>query len=94
MKPISETPTQPRDYAVLSATYGSLLTAVAIIAHRRRRLDALNAADLAWAGLATFALSQALVHEKIEVWLRAPFLTEEGHDQQDAQHNPKGSGLR
>jgi hypothetical protein len=95
MKPISQTPTRRRDYAALSAAYGTFLTAIAIRAHRSGgRLESPQTAELLWGGLATFALTQALVHDKIEVWLRSPFLTETGSSQQDADHHPRGSGIR
>jgi hypothetical protein len=41
-----------------------------------------------------FALAQTLVHDKIKVWLRSPFLTETGSSQQNAKHHPRGSGIR
>ncbi|HJS96452.1 MAG TPA: DUF1360 domain-containing protein [Solirubrobacteraceae bacterium] len=95
MKPLSQTPTAPWNYGVLSAGYGVLLASAAWTAQRRRRDERPpSVSELAWGGLATFALAQALVHEKVEVWLRAPFLSESGRDQQDAEHEPKGSGLR
>lgn len=95
MKTISETPTNPRDYALLSAAYASALTALAVRQSRRRSGDdALPLSELAWNAAATFALAQALVHEKVETWIRRPFLDEVGEDQQDAQHIPRGRGLR
>jgi hypothetical protein len=95
MKTISRTPTSAKDYAALSATYASGLVALAI--HQRRRRDGGDSpplSDLAWTAAATFALAQALVHEKVETWVRQPFVEEVGDDQQDAQHIPRGEGMR
>lgn len=69
----------------------------ALALHQRRRRgseDPLPLSELAWTAAATFALAQALVHEKVETWLRQPFVEEVGDDQQDAQHIPRGEGLR
>ena len=96
METINKTPTRARDYAVLSGVYGTALAALGW-AHGRdpeRRGNALTATEFLWNGAATFALAQSLVHEKIDVWLRRPFLDEHGENQQDAEHAPRGHGLR
>jgi hypothetical protein len=90
VKPVKETPTEPVDYAVLSATYGALLTTLAYASRRREAsLEPIAPAELAPLGLATFALSKTLVHEKVETWLRAPFVEEHR-----GEKRPRGRGLR
>jgi hypothetical protein len=86
MRTVNETPTEPIDYAALTATYGSLLAAV-LIAARDRGDAPVRGAELPALGLATFALSKLLAKEKIETWVREPFVDEESR-------RPKGRGLR
>jgi hypothetical protein len=62
LKPVSETPTEPSDYAAISLVFGSLLAGLAA--------SSLSAA--------TFSLSRLIVHDKAESWLREPFVAEEG----------------
>jgi hypothetical protein len=90
MDSVEQTPTQPLDYAVLNATYGSLL-ATLVVATRARRLEREPIAPAEWLPLAaaTFALSKVIVDEKVVAWVRAPFLTET-----PAGSQPKGSGIR
>ncbi|HEY2636839.1 MAG TPA: DUF1360 domain-containing protein, partial [Solirubrobacteraceae bacterium] len=92
MEPVEHTPTEPHDYALLTAAYGSLLATVAFAASRRgaAEVDPIAPAELLPLGAATFALSQALVHEKVETWMRRPFVEEEG----TAERRPRGKGLR
>lgn len=86
MKPVSETPTEVADYALLSGTYSSLL-ALSTLAARKR--DPIERAELIPLAAATFALSKLLVHEKVETWLRRPFAEEHGDGTR-----PRGRGLR
>lgn len=86
MKPVSETPTEPADYAALSLTYGALLTGLAASSRNRRPLER---ADLLPLSAATFALSKLVAKEKVETWVRAPFLEETSEGRR-----PKGRGLR
>src|SRR3954470_10135910 len=86
MRPVHETPTRPIDYATLTATYGSLLGTV-LVAARDRGDDPVRAQELPIFGLATFALAKLLAKEKIETWMRDPFVDEE-------TRRPKGRGLR
>ena len=86
MEPISETPTDPADYAVLTVTYGSLLAALAYIQRHRGPIDRAEIVPLA---TATFALSKLIGKEKVESWVRAPFVEETTEGKQ-----PKGDGLR
>ena len=86
MKPVSQTPTEPVDYALLSGTFSTLLALSAVAARGR---DAIPAGEYVPLAAATFALSKLLVHEKVETWVRQPFVeeTEDGR-------KPKGRGLR
>jgi hypothetical protein len=86
VKPISQTPTEPSDYAALTVAYVSLLGGVAATARHRAPL---RHADLVPISAATFALTKLVAKEKVETWVRQPFVEEEPGDQR-----PKGRGLR
>jgi len=86
VKPVAQTPTEAADYAVLSAVYGTLLAG---LAHSARERDGIPHAELLPLSAATFALSKLIVHEKVETWLRAPFV-DEGADGK----RPRGRRLR
>jgi hypothetical protein len=83
---ISRTPTEPRDYAALTGTFAALLGGAAISARGRERIPARELAPLS---AATFALSKLIVHEKVESWMRRPFV-EEGTQ----ERRPRGRRLR
>jgi len=84
--PVTDTPTELHQYAALSATYGTLLAALAYTT-RHRAADAEQ--ELVPLVAATFALSKLIAKEKVETWVRAPFVQEgvEGRP-------PKGTGMR
>lgn len=86
MDPVSVTPTRPVDYALLSGTYGSLLALSSITA---RGNEPIRHADMVPLAAATFALSKLLVHEKVESWIRHPFVEESAEGKR-----PKGAGIR
>ncbi len=86
MKPVSETPTEPSDYAAISFVFGSLLAGLAASSRTR---DPIARADLIPLSAATFSLSRLIVHDKAETWLREPFVTDE-----DGGKRPKGRRLR
>jgi hypothetical protein len=86
LKPVSETPTEPEDYAAISLVFGSLLTALAVGARSR---EPIPRADLIPLSAATFSLSRLIVHDKVETWLREPFVVEEG-----GEKRPRGRRLR
>ena len=86
MRPVSQTPTEVTDYAALSALYGALLGGTAIVARHR---DPIPRDELPALAAATFALSKLIVHEKVEAWLREPFVEERPEGRQ-----PKGRRLR
>lgn len=84
--PVTRTPTEPADYALLSGVYGSLLGAAALSARGRPGIENRELVPLA---AATFALSKLVVHEKVETWVRHPFVEEH-----EDGRRPKGRRLR
>jgi hypothetical protein len=86
MRPVSQTPTEVTDYAALSALYGTLLGTTAAVSRHRRPIPGGEVPVLA---AATFALSKLIVHEKVEAWLREPFVEERPDGRR-----PKGRRLR
>jgi hypothetical protein len=87
MKPVTETPTKPADYAALSAGYGALMGALMLGA--RERAEPVGRDEIPALGLATFALAKLISKEKVESWVREPFVEETPHGRQ-----PKGTRLR
>jgi hypothetical protein len=87
VRPVSQTPTEATDYALLSAAYAALLAGTALSARRR---PAIPAAEIPALAAATFTLSKLVVHEKVESWIRQPFVEEQpGRDRR-----PRGRRLR
>lgn len=86
MDPISETPTRAADYAVLTLSYGALLSGVAYSSRDREAIEGSEVIPLA---AATFALAKLLGKEKVETWVRQPFVEE-----RPGGRRPKGRGLR
>jgi hypothetical protein len=86
VEPVSETPTKALDYAVLSITYGSALAGLAVGSRRRAPIPP---AELIPLSAASFALSKLVVKEKVETWVRQPFVEEHPHGTR-----PKGRRLR
>jgi hypothetical protein len=86
MRPVSQTPTEAGDYAVLSGVYGALLSGTALSARGR---DPIPREELPVIAAATFALSKLIVHEKVETWIRQPFV-----DEHPSGRRPKGRRLR
>jgi len=82
--PVERTPTEPADYAVLSAIYGALLAGTAVSARGRGPIPT---GELPALAAASFALSKLVVHEKVESWVRRPFVDER-------RGKPKGRRLR
>ena len=83
MDPVTETPTEPVDYAALNAVWAAL--AAGVLATTRD--DAPPQSELPVIALATFALTKALSKEKVGTWVRDPLIDEESR-------TPKGSRLR
>ena len=87
MRPVSQTPTEATDYAVLSTAYAALLAGTALSARRRPPISATEVPALA---AATFTLSKLIVHEKVETWLRQPFVEE----LPEGRKRPRGRRMR
>jgi hypothetical protein len=88
MDPVEQTPTEPVDYAAISATYGALLGTLVLAS--RDRGEELRPAEFVPLGIAAFALTKAFSREKVETWVRRPFVEEDGPD----GRRPKGRRLR
>ncbi|HET6505565.1 MAG TPA: DUF1360 domain-containing protein [Baekduia sp.] len=89
MDPVSRTPTKPIDYAALSAGYGAL-TGALVVAARSTRTTPIRPTEMPALGLATFALAKLVAKEKVDAWVREPFLEE----RPDGRRRPKGRRLR
>ncbi len=89
MDPVTQTPTKPVDYAVLSSGYAALAGAV-LLAARDYGDEPVHPAEIVPLGVATFALSKLIAKEKVETWVREPFVEE----LPDGDRRPKGRGLR
>src|SRR5215212_9016549 len=79
-------PPEPSDYAAISLVFGSLLAGLAASSRSR---DPIPRADLVPLSAATFSLSRLIVHDKVESWLREPFVIEDGDEKR-----PKGRRMR
>jgi hypothetical protein len=86
VRPVAQTPTEATDYAGLTTAYGALLGVTAVSARRR---EPVPRGELPVLAAATFALSKLIVHEKIESWIREPFV-----DERNGSRRPKGRRLR
>jgi hypothetical protein len=84
LDPLDRTPTEALDYAALSAVYGALLAGTAVSARGKAPIPS---GELPALAAASFALSKLVVHEKVESWLRRPFVDE-------GARKPKGRRLR
>src|SRR4051794_5436928 len=82
-------PVRPRDYAALSAGWGAALGTV-LVAARDRGEEPVRPAEVVPLGVATFALSKLVAKEKVDRWVREPFVEEHA----DGERRPKGTGLR
>ena len=89
METVDETPTARSDYALLSATYMGLLGGLAASQQRKGRAELIPPGEIVPLVAATFAMSKLVVHEKVETWMRAPFVEEHAEGRR-----PKGRRLR
>jgi hypothetical protein len=89
MRPTSETPTRPANYAALSAGWTALLAAL-LASAPDERAEPLRPGEVVPLGLATFAVSKMVAKEKVDAWMREPFVDERA----DGARTPKGEGLR
>lgn len=88
-----DSPTSPRDYAVLEAVFAVGVVGVVRLARRREAAGqgAIRAAELPVLAVATFALADVVAKEKVSTWIREPFVQESG------DHKPvaaEGTGLQ
>lgn len=88
MEPVEVTPTSHANYALISGAYAAAFGVVARSA-RRRSVD-LDAGDLVTLGVATFTLTRVLTEQKVDSWLRRPFLDESSA----GRRRPRGEGMR
>src|SRR3954466_10702541 len=89
MDSVRDTPTEPVDYAAISAGYGALMAAV-LLAARDQGDDPIHPAEIVPLGVATFALAKLISKEKVDTWVREPFLEE----LPSGERRPKGRRLR
>jgi len=83
------TPARPRDYAALSAGWGAALGTL-LVAARDKGEEPVRPAEILPLGAATFALSKLVAKEKVDAWVREPFVEE----RPDGEHRPRGRGMR
>ena len=81
-------PASSSDYAALSAGWAALLGAV-LVAARDKGEEPVGPAEVLPLGLATFALAKLVAKEKVDAWVREPFVEERAGGRE-----PKGEGLR
>jgi hypothetical protein len=84
----TDKPVRTTDYAALSAGWGTLLGAV-LVAARDKGEEPVRPAEVLPLGLATFAMAKLVAKEKVDAWMREPFLEE----RPDGRH-PRGTGVR
>jgi hypothetical protein len=82
-------PARPRDYATLSAGWGAALGTL-LIAARDKGEEPVRPAEIIPLGVATFALSKLVAKEKVDAWVREPFVEE----RPDGERRPRGRGMR
>jgi hypothetical protein len=85
---IDDRPTKPTDYAALSAGWGALMGAL-LVAARDKGEEPVRAGETLPLGLATFALAKMVSKEKVDAWVREPFVEETPDGRR-----PKGDGMR
>jgi Protein of unknown function (DUF1360) len=82
-------PARARDYAALSAGWGAALGTL-LVATRDNGAEPVRPAEIVPLGVATFALAKLVAKEKVDAWVREPFVEE----RPDGGVEPKGQGLR
>jgi hypothetical protein len=81
-------PASTVDYAALSAGWGAMLGAL-LVAARDKGDEPVRATEIVPLGIATFALAKLVSKEKVDAWVREPFVEETADGRR-----PKGEGLR
>jgi len=82
-------PARPRDYAALSAGWGAALGTL-LVAARDKGEEPVRPAEILPLGVAAFALSKLVAKEKVDAWVREPFVEE----RPDGERRPRGRGMR
>jgi hypothetical protein len=82
-------PVRPADYAALSAGWGAALGTLLLVT-RDKGDEPVRPTEVVPLGVATFALSKLVAKEKVDKWVRDPFVEE----QPNGDRVPKGEGLR
>lgn len=82
-------PARPADYAAISAGWSAALGTL-LLASRDKGDEPVRPAEIIPLGLATFALSKLVAKEKVDKWVRDPFVEEVP----GGERRPKGRGLR
>src|SRR3954469_15610928 len=90
MDSVARTPTEPVDYAAISAGYAAAATAVLLAARGDKGEEVMHPAEILPLGIAAFALAKLISKEKVESWVREPFVEE----LPDGERRPKGRRLR
>jgi hypothetical protein len=85
--PIADSPTETVDYATLTAAYAG---ATVLVMLARSGDDDLRDRDVVPLGLAAFALAKLITKEKVESWIREPFVDELAN----GQRRPRGRRMR
>ena len=75
MPQTDDPPARPVDYAALSAGWGAALGTV-LVAARDKGEEPVRAGEILPLGVATFALSKLVAKEKVDRWVREPFVEE------------------
>lgn len=88
-EPVSRAKT--RDYVVISSLFAGALAVHANAAHFRGRAPTETALDASLLALATFAVADAIAHERIAHWIRRPFVADTPDDHGG---HAKGEGMR
>ena len=83
-----QTPVHSSDYAALSAGWGALLGAL-LVAARDKGDEPVSPAEMLPLGVAAFALAKLVSKEKVDAWVREPFVEEHPDGRR-----PKGTGMR
>ena len=81
-------PASSSDYAALSAGWAAMLGTV-LVAAREKGDEPVRPAEVVPLGLATFALAKLVAKEKVDAWVREPFVEERAGGRE-----PRGEGLR
>ena len=88
-RPQDEPPVRLADYAALSASWGAALGTL-LLASRDKGDEPVRSGEIVPLGVAAFALSKLVAKEKVDKWVREPFVEE----RPGGERTPKGEGMR